>query len=472
MSRRRLSHDAFDVFGSRTAVTLMGTVTGIFLARTLGPHDRGLLALVLLLPSTLLTVAKLGVTQANVYCAKREGASVAQVAANSLFLALVLGGGMGVIAWLLRGVLLTTVMRGVPTWALLLALYRLPLALIDNYFCGVLQAIDNFSLYNRRTVAGALLILVLTVGAWFIGRLDLFGAVLIYTVVATLVIIALLAGTRQLIPFGLRPERRLLKRQIKFGVKSYTQVLAMHLLFRMDIYMISFYLSSARVAFYSLALHFTEMILEIPQAVGWVIYPRMASLKKEEVHQLTAQASRRTILLTGLGGLSVAVFGPVIVPLWYGEAFAAAVRPLMLATVGMVSMSVFTIITRDFTSRNKQRVNIRAGTLALVSNLLLNIWMIPKFGISGAAVATSISYTLAAALVLVPFRADSGIPFHEALVPKGEDVRFVWNAFWQALSRYGLPGPAARLGSRRRKPAGTAAAQDPAPVKDRTGSDG
>src|SRR6185369_17207646 len=109
----------------------------------------------------------------------REGASVAQVAANSLFLALVLGGGMGVIAWLLRGVLLTTVMRGVPAWALLLALYRLPLALIDNYFCGVLQAIDNFSLYNRRTVAGALLILVLIVAARLAGRLDFFVTVVI-----------------------------------------------------------------------------------------------------------------------------------------------------------------------------------------------------------------------------------------------------------------------------------------------------
>jgi O-antigen/teichoic acid export membrane protein len=467
--KRRLSHDAFDVFGSRTAVTLMGTVTGIALARTLGPHDRGVLALVLLLPSTLLTVAKLGVTQANVYCTKREGAPVTQVAANSLFLALVLGGGLGVIVWTCRGLVLNTVMREVPAWALLLALYRLPLALIDNYFCGVLQAIDNFSLYNRRTVAGAALILILTLGAWAVGRLDLFVAVLIYTVVGTLVIIALLRGTHRLIPFGIRPDRALLETQVRFGVKSYTQVLAMHLLFRMDIYMISYYLTPAATAFYSLALHFTEMILEIPQAVGWVIYPRMASLSKEEVHRLTAQAARRTVLLTGLGGLAVAIFGPVIVPLWYGQAFAAAVRPLLFATVGMVSMSVFTIITRDFTSRNKQRVNIRAGTVALLSNLGLNLWMIPRFGIAGAAVATSLSYTLAAVLVLVAFRADSGIALREALVPKREDVRFVWRAFWQAVRRYGVPVPVGIAAAR--APGAGARLAGGAPAPGATGSE-
>ncbi len=448
MTRRRLSHDAFDVLGSRTAVTLMGMVTGVILARVLGPHDRGLLALVLLLPSTLVTVTKLGVTQANVYCVKREGAPVNQVAANSLALALVLGVGIGAILWIFRGTLLTTVMREVPPWALLLALYRLPFALIDNYFCGVLQAIDNFSLYNRRTVAGAAAILVLTVGACLVGRLDLLGAVVIYTVVATVVVVALLVGTHTMIPFGLRPHGALLGRQVRFGVKSYVQILAMHLLFRIDIYMVAYYLNPAQTAFYSLALHFTEMILEIPQAVGWVIYPRMASLQKDQVHQLTAQASRRTILVTGLGGLAVLIFGPIIVPLWYGKAFAPAVRPLACATLGMVSMSVFTIITRDFTSRNKQRVNIRAGTVALLSNVGLNLFMIPKFGISGAALATSFSYTLAAAMVLVPFRRDSGVALREALVPKREDAWFVWQAFWQAVRRYGVPVPAAVMGMR------------------------
>jgi O-antigen/teichoic acid export membrane protein len=448
VKRRRLSHDALDVFGSRTAVTLIGMVSGVILARVLGPHNRGLLALVLLLPSTLLTVAKLGVTQANVYCVKREGAPVETVAANSLALALALGCGIGAIAWVCRATLLTTVMREVPAWALLFALYRLPLALIDNYFCGVLQAIDNFSLYNRRTVMGAGLTLLLTIVAWLAGRLDLFGAVVIYSVVATLVIVMLLVGTRRLIPYGLRPDGALLGQQVRFGVKSYVQVLTMHLLFRIDVYMVSYYLNPAQTAFYSLALHFTEMILEIPQAVGWVIYPRMASLPKDQVHQLTAQACRRTVLLTGLGGLGVILFGPVIVPLWYGSAFAPAVRPLTLATVGMVTMAVFTIITRDFTSRNNQRVNIRAGALALVSNVGLNLFMIPAFGISGAALATSFSYTLAAVMVLVAFRRDSGMTLWETLIPKREDVRVVWQALWQGVRRYGIPLPAALAGPR------------------------
>ena len=256
---------------------------------------------------------------------------------------------------------------------------------------------------------------------------------LIYSAVTTIVVISLLVGTWKMIPFRLWPDWRLLDRQFRFGLKSYTQILAMHLLFRIDVYMVPYFLDPAQTAFYSLALHFTEMILEIPQAVGWVIYPRLTSLPKDEVHRLTAQACRRTVLLTALGGIAVIVLGPIMVPLWYGEAFAAATKPLTFATLGMVTMSVFTIITRDFTSRNNQVVNIRAGTTALVMNVVLNIFMIPRLGISGAALATSLSYSVAAVLVMIPYRRESGIALSEVLVPRTDDVRFIWNALLHAL---------------------------------------
>lgn len=449
MKQRRMSYDVLEVFGSRTADSILGTVVGIILARTLGPHDRGVLALVLLLPSTLMTISKLGITQANVYCVRRQGASVATVASNSLLLGIVLGLGTSMLIWVMRGSLLSTVLRDVPEWALLLALWRFPLLLIDNFFCGVLQAINNFSLYNWRTVIGSVLVLGAVIVLRLTLKLDLLTSTLVYSVACTMVVVSLLIGTYRLIPFGWRPEWRLLNWQIAFGVKSYVQILAMHLLFRLDVYMVAYYLDPAQIAFYSLALHFTEMILEVPQAVGWVVYPRLASLPKEEAHRLTSQACRRTVLLTGLAGIGVIILGPIMVPLWYGQAFAAASRPLAFATIGVVMMSVFTMITRDFTSRNNQAVNIRAGIGALVSNVVLNIFMIPAFGIVGAAISTSISYSLAALMVMIPYRRESGLSFSEILLPRVDDARFVWHAVWDAVERIGVPVPAVLMRSRR-----------------------
>jgi O-antigen/teichoic acid export membrane protein len=432
---RRLSHDIMGVFGSRSLVAVLGTVTGIVLARTLGPHDRGILGLFLLLPSTLMTLTKFGITQANVYCVRREGAPVEQVAANSLALSVGLGLGIGVIVWACKDTLLATVMPGVPVWALLLALWRLPLLLIDNFFNGVLQSIGNFAVYNKRTILGAALLLVMTVVLALGSRLDLDNAIVIYTISTMVVVASLLIQTRRMIPFGLRPDRGILRRQVRFGMLSYVQILCMHLLFRADCYMVAYFLGPRQFAFYSLALHFTEIIMEIPEAVGWVLYPRLASLQHEEVHRLTAQACRRTVLLTGLGGLAVVVAGPFMVRLWYGQDYAPAGKPLTFIVVGMLMMAVFTILTRDFTSRNNQAVNIRAGGVALIVNVVLNVFLIPAMGIEGAALATAIAYSLAACLVMIAYRRESGIALSAVLIPRIEDVQSVWEVLWQAARR-------------------------------------
>jgi len=432
---RRLSHEMMALFGSRVGVAAIGMATSIILARGLGPHDRGLLAIALLLPSTLMTLTKLGITQANVYCCRREGARLEQIAANSLALALTLGITAGAAVWLLREPLSDSVLSGLPAWALLLALWRLPLLLIDNYFWGVLQAMGQFGLYNRRTLAGAALVLAGVGWLWGLGRLDLGSALTVYAACTTVVVGSLLWSVRRRLAFGFRVDRQLLTRQLSFGSKSYTQILTTHLLFRSDVYLVAYFLDPARTAFYSLALHFTEMLLEIPQAVGWVIYPKLASLEKTDVHRTTAQTCRRTLFLTTLAGIVLVAAGPVLIPLWYGRAFAPAVDPLPFAAVGAVAMAVFTILSRDFTSRNRQGVNIFSGLVALGLNLGLNLVLIPVWGIVGAALSTAIAYVVAAALLLVFFRVESGLTIRETLLPTAQDVRSIALAGWQPFER-------------------------------------
>ena len=69
-------------------LVVFGFGTGIITARILGPHDRGLFTLLIMLPQTLVTFAKMGVAQANVYYVRRARCPVSTVASNSLVLTL------------------------------------------------------------------------------------------------------------------------------------------------------------------------------------------------------------------------------------------------------------------------------------------------------------------------------------------------------------------------------------------------
>ncbi len=435
MKARAALSDTLGILGTRVVWSAMGVVSGIILARWLGPHDRGLLALVLLVPSTVVTLVKLGVSQATIFFINRKEATVDQVASNSLLLALVLGAASALIVWGLRDSLLHTILADVPPWALALALLRVPVLLLDNYLYSILQATGHFRIYNRRLLQSEALRLLLVVGAIMGLGLGLPAAVAIYTVIGALNVGWLLWSMRHTVRFSATPDLPLLRRMLSFGLRSYVQVVTAHLLLRIDVYMVQAFLGPAETAFYALALHFTELVLEVPQAIGLVLYPKLAALPEAEVHRLTAQTCRRTLMVTVPAAAALALLGPWVIRAWYGEPFAPAGAPLPWAAVGVAMMSIFVIITRNFTSRQKQRVNTAAGLLALVVNVALNLYLIPAYGIVGASMATAIAYSGACVILVAAFRRESALPLRSILVPTGADLVYFADVASRGLAR-------------------------------------
>lgn len=429
------ARDAFATYATNVANICLSTIGGIVTARMLGPYQRGIYSLVYLFAATVVTFGKLGLAQANVYSIRRERVAPERVASNALLVALALGALLIVVALALRRWLLATFLHGVPEWAFLVSLPLIPVLLFESYFYAVVQALGRFSLYNRRMLIGTAslvfwLIIFLTVVPG-----GLTAAILVVTLNPVVMDTWLLVTVWRMLRFRLRLDRTLLGREVRFGLKSHLQVVAQHLHLRADVYLVAYFLDPTQVAFYVMAAKFAELMLDIPKAVGVVMYPRLAALDDEAMHQLTAQACRRTLLITGSAAVVISLIGPVLIVLWYGAAYAPAAKPLPFIAAGIVMMSILVLLTQSFTSRNRQQVNIVVGLVALGSNLGLNLVLIPTMGIVGAALASAISYAAAALLLIVLFLRASQLSIVDVLVPRGEDARFFWSILGRALRR-------------------------------------
>jgi O-antigen/teichoic acid export membrane protein len=312
--------------------------------------------------------------------------------------------------------------------------------LLDDFLYGVLQAVGRFRVYNVRLVVSEVLRFASIVACLLVLDYGLFAAVLIHTLVNLFNILWLVLAMRREIPFGLRLDAPLLWRQLEFGAKSWVQTLTAHMLLRVDVYMVAYLLTASDTAFYALALHFTEMVLEVPQAVGLVLYPRLASLPKAEVHRLTAQTCRRTLVLTGALALLATVFGPFVITLWYGPDYSPAGDPLPWVCIGAVAWSIYVIVTRDLTSHGRQAINIAAGLPALILNVIFNLLLIPRMGIVGAAIATAISYTIACIILLTFYTRWSGMSVRQILIPTVDDFRYFRGLASQFLARVPVIG--------------------------------
>jgi O-antigen/teichoic acid export membrane protein len=434
----RLLHESLGVFGAQLAITAIGVGTGVIVARTLGPEGRGHFQLLSVFPAFLSNFVKLGIPQATVYSIRRRGAATSTVVSHAFVFALVLGGALTVGSFLCRDWLLATALKGAPPETLPPILLLFPFVLVQAFFLGALQAEERFREYSFQQVAPTLLGFFGMAIALLWLHLGLFGAVLVQTIVVMFVTVWLAVRVHRRAPLRLVWDPPLAREMLTFGGKSYVQTLAATLHRSLDQYMLNFFVGAAPVGLYAVGVGLTNILLKIPDAIGTVLFPRLAGLPEREAHAETSRACRLTLFVTTSLAILFFLFGGFAIRTLYGARFGGAVRPMYFMLPGVVLMSLYLILTRNFTSRNRQGVNILAAATALGANVVLNWLLIPRWGAEGAALSHGISYGLAAILLLVMFVRESGHTLAETvLVGRDELEALVRGAF---ASR----GPAAK----------------------------
>ena len=411
------------VFGGNILVTVLGIGTSVITARALGPHDRGLFQLLVLLPTTLSNFVKFGIPQASVYYIRRRGASPSDVASNSLWLAFALGAVMAVLCYLGRDWMFARMLKGVPPSLLPPVLALVPFVLLQTYFLGIMQAEERFREYNIQQVAPTVLGLVGMAIALVWLKTGLVGAVLTQAAILVFVSLWLALRVHRVAPLRLGWNPAIARGMVGFGGKSYVQTLAATLHLRIDQYMIAYFLDPTQVGLYAVAVNLTNLLLKIPDATGTVLFPQLAGASEADAHAATSRVCRHTLFVTMAGALVYAVFGALVIRVLYGARFMGAVRPLLLMLPGIVMITLYLILTRNFTSRAKQGVNIAAAVPALGLNVALNCVLIPRWGISGAAVSTAISYSVAALILLVMFVRESGYTVGQTVIVRRAELK-------------------------------------------------
>lgn len=432
--------DVLGTFTTEIAIVGLNFSIGVLFARLLPPTDRGILALVLLLPVTLAYFADLGVSQAIVYLLGRKKRSLEAVAGTTLALALLLGGVAALVMWLARAWILPAFFKSVPSSYYLFALGLLPVLLLDTYLLSILRGQQRFAVFNFRRLLTPVFLLAGVIFLTGVGGLGVRGAVIAFAI-STLLGLLLsfwfvgysVAHTSET-SLRLRFQPSLAGEAVAFGLKSYAQNLVGHLHYRLDVYLLALFLPPAQVAFYAIATAVAEVAFYLPDSVGTVLFPKLSAEREERIHELTAEVSRHTLWITALATLGLLAAGGWLIPLAYGQAYRPAIAPFMVLMPGCLAMAVYKILTRNFTSRNRQQVSILAASVSLVSNIALNILLIPRMGVIGAALASLISYTTAATILALIFRRETGIPLKQILIIRRADLSRYAEA-WSQISR-------------------------------------
>ena len=420
--------NVFFTFSSEIIIVGANFLAGVILARALSPTDRGIMALIMTVPLLIAVFASFGLPQANIYMIGRKKHTERNMLGNSLLLAIFIGFVTILVFILARDFLFSTVFKDMPENFFLPVLILVLIFLFDYIYTSILRAKQRFGLFNlRRLIPSVLLVLGFLLVLVVIPR-GLEGALVAYLVISIFVILMFAVIVSRMVKPRLRIDSKITSDSLRYGSKSYIQIVIGSLTYRLDIVLVAFFLDPEQVAFYSIATSIAEVAWYIPNSVGVVLFPRLSKVPPIEVHQITAKVCRNTLGLTTIMVVLIFLSSWFIVPLVYGSVYRAALSPLMILLPGIIFMALYKVLSRDFTSRDRQQITILASSSALLIIVGLSWFLIPKLGINGAALASSIGYTVAGILLLLFLLREAKMNWRDFIVPRWREIigHFEW----------------------------------------------
>jgi len=160
----------------------------------------------------------------------------------------------------------------------------------------------------------------------------------------------------------------------------------------LDMFFVNYFLGPAGVGIYSVSVGIAELLWYFPNAVGFIIFPKAASTRAEVMNLFIPRVFRIVLGLTVLGAVGLVFLGRQLIHLVFSSSFSSAYLPLVALLPGVVLLGGAKILSNDITGRGYPQYNSINSGVAAILTVILDLVLIPSYGVLGAALASSIAY--------------------------------------------------------------------------------
>ncbi len=239
--------------------------------------------------------------------------------------------------------------------------------------------------------------------------------------VPTLLLGYMLVGRRHW-PRALAPFSMLVK-TIRFGSQEALTNLIELAKYRLDIFLILFFVNTAGVGLYTVASSQTEGLWVVADSIGIVLLTNITAGDIANSAQLTPVVCRNTLLITAISAAVAALIAGFWIPVVFGGDYQASVTPYLWLLPGTVALSGSKILAAYIFSRGRPIINAWISLATLIASIPTVSLLIHFFGVPGAAIGTSFGYCLDLSLSSYAYKRLSGGGALDALIPRRADIR-------------------------------------------------
>jgi O-antigen/teichoic acid export membrane protein len=191
---------------------------------------------------------------------------------------------------------------------------------------------------------------------------------------------------------------------MRFGVQVFGAMAANTINYQADILLIGYFLTATDVGYYAVAVSLSRFFWLIPDSIHRITYPATSDYWAKNNHtalnKMIDKSMKYTTCILLLFGLGVGFFAKEIITTIFGNEFIRAVLPLQILIIGTVIFGIFKAVGGALGGIERVDLILKIAGLGALVNIILNISLIPLFGILGAAIATITSFSFVSILSL------------------------------------------------------------------------
>lgn len=196
-----------------------------------------------------------------------------------------------------------------------------------------------------------------------------------------------------------RPSPRLARRIAAYGMRGQVGGIMSQLNLRLDFVVLSVLAGPAVLGVYVVASKFAELTRTLGMALTYVFYPKFARLGPIGAIAGARRAIPKAGILSASALVPLWLSASVVIPAFYGATFGGAVTPARIILVGLAFDGVAGVITASLYGLARPGLNSCAMGAGLAVTVVLDLTLIPRYGATGAAIASAAAYTTTAAVL-------------------------------------------------------------------------
>ncbi|HML34176.1 polysaccharide biosynthesis C-terminal domain-containing protein [Sporomusa sphaeroides] len=217
-------------------------------------------------------------------------------------------------------------------------------------------------------------------------------------------------------------SNKLLLDELKYGIFIFIGSLCIFLNYKVDQFFINIYHGNFELGLYSLAVMFAELLFIIPQSVKTVLNGRLLNIRYIKGDNTTYLSIKITFYISCIIIIISICLFPIIIPIIYGNDFILSIKPAIILLISVLFASIATVLSSYVVSLGENKIQMLFSFNTVVVNIVLNMLLIPPYGIIGAAIASLISYSVYSGQYIWFFLKKEKCSLDKIFILKREDL--------------------------------------------------